>query len=61
VKSAERHHTALELASPGDNIKNVSDKDIHRGNVAGDSKNDPPKEVEEELIARVTFDTKITL
>lgn len=28
-------------------VKNVSVKDIRRGNVAGDSKNDPPKETEE--------------
>jgi len=51
VKSVEMHHTALELAGPGDNVgfnvKNVSVKDIRRGNVAGDSKNDPPKETEE--------------
>jgi elongation factor 1-alpha len=51
VKSVEMHHTALEEAVPGDNvgfnIKNVSVKDIRRGNVAGDSKNDPPKETEE--------------
>jgi elongation factor 1-alpha len=51
VKSVEMHHTALEEAGPGDNvgfnIKNVSVKDIRRGNVAGDSKNDPPKEAEE--------------
>lgn len=43
----EMHHEALVEASPGDNvgfnIKNVSVKDIRRGNVAGDSKNDPPK------------------
>merc|ERR1712038_981042 len=47
VKSVEMHHTALEEAVPGDNvgfnIKNVSVKEIRRGNVAGDSKNDPPK------------------
>jgi len=51
VKSVEMHHTALEEAHPGDNVgfnvKNVSVKDIRRGNVAGDSKNDPPKETEE--------------
>jgi elongation factor 1-alpha len=51
VKSVEMHHTALEEAAPGDNVgfnvKNVSVKDIRRGNVAGDSKNDPPKETEE--------------
>jgi len=46
VKSVEMHHEALEQATPGDNvgfnIKNVSVKDIRRGNVAGDTKNDPP-------------------
>jgi len=48
VKSIEMHHEALQEALPGDNvgfnIKNVSVKEIRRGNVAGDSKNDPPKE-----------------
>jgi len=47
VKSVEMHHTQLEQAVPGDNvgfnIKNVSVKDIRRGNVCGDSKKDPPK------------------
>merc|ERR1712062_935966 len=47
VKSVEMHHEALPEALPGDNVgfnvKNVSVKDIRRGNVAGDSKNDPPK------------------
>jgi len=46
VKSVEMHHEALKQAVPGDNvgfnIKNVAVKDIRRGNVAGDSKNDPP-------------------
>ena len=41
------HHEALQEAGPGDNvgfnIKNVSVKEIRRGFVAGDSKNDPPK------------------
>jgi translation elongation factor EF-1alpha len=50
VKSVEMHHTALESAAPGDNvgfnIKNVSVKDIKRGNVCGDSKSDPPKAAE---------------
>jgi elongation factor 1-alpha len=50
VKSVEMHHTAMPQACPGDNVgfnvKNVSVKDIKRGMVAGDSKNDPPKEVE---------------
>ena len=46
VKSVEMHHTALDEALPGDNvgfnIKNVSVKEIRRGNVCGDSKNSPP-------------------
>jgi len=45
VKSVEMHHEILEQAEPGDNVgfnvKNVSVKDIKRGNVASDSKNDP--------------------
>ncbi|XP_025250472.1 elongation factor 1-alpha 1-like isoform X5 [Theropithecus gelada] len=48
VKSVEMHHEALTEALPGDNVgfnvKNVSVKDVRRGNVAGDSKNDPPME-----------------
>uniref|UniRef100_A0A0A9WE40 Elongation factor 1-alpha n=1 Tax=Lygus hesperus TaxID=30085 RepID=A0A0A9WE40_LYGHE len=47
VKSIEMHHEQLPEAVPGDNIgfnvKNVSVKDIRRGNVCGNSKNDPPK------------------
>jgi len=49
VKSVEMHHESLQEALPGDNvgfnIKGVSVKDIKRGNVCGDAKNDPPKEV----------------
>jgi len=45
VKSVEMHHEMLESAEPGDNVgfnvKNVSVKDIRRGNVASDAKNDP--------------------
>ncbi|KAF8290380.1 elongation factor 1-alpha (EF-1-alpha) [Trypanosoma cruzi] len=48
VKSIEMHHEQLAEATPGDNVgfnvKNVSVKDIRRGNVCGNSKNDPPKE-----------------
>ena len=48
VKSVEMHHEALAEALPGDNVgfnvKNVSVKEIKRGMVAGDSKNDPPKQ-----------------
>ncbi|XP_057587997.1 elongation factor 1-alpha 1-like [Hippopotamus amphibius kiboko] len=44
-KSVEMHHEALSEALPGDNagfnVKNVSVKDVHHGNVASDSKNDP--------------------
>ena len=40
------HHQQLTAGQPGDNVgfnvKNVSVKEIRRGNVAGDSKNDPP-------------------
>ena len=46
-KSVEMHHESLVEALPGDNVgfnvKNISVKDIKRGMVAGDSKNDPPK------------------
>jgi elongation factor 1-alpha len=56
VKSVEMHHTALVEANPGDNVgfnvKNVSVKDIKRGNVAGDSKNDPPQETSD-FVAQV--------
>ncbi|EPQ04713.1 Elongation factor 1-alpha 1 [Myotis brandtii] len=48
VNSVEMHHEALSEALAGDNVgfnvKNVSVKDVCRGNVAGDSKNDPPME-----------------
>jgi elongation factor 1-alpha len=50
VKSIEMHHTQLPEAIPGDNVgfnvKNVSVKDIRRGNVAGDAKQDPPGETD---------------
>lgn len=48
VKSVEMHHEQLAEAVPGDNVgfnvKNVSVKDIRRGFVAGDAKDDPPCE-----------------
>jgi len=51
VKSVEMHHEALPQATPGDNVgfnvKNVSVKDIRRGYVCGDAKNDPPAETED--------------
>ena len=47
VKSVEMHHEQLTEAQPGDNVgfnvKNLSVKDIKRGMVAGDVKNDPPQ------------------
>jgi len=47
VKSVEMHHEQLVEGVPGDNVgfnvKNVSVKEIRRGNVCGDSKNDAPK------------------
>jgi elongation factor 1-alpha len=50
VKSVEMHHESLPQATPGDNVgfnvKNVSVKDIRRGNVCGDAKTDPPQESE---------------
>jgi len=49
-KSVEMHHTTLEEAIPGDNvgfnIKGINAKDLRRGYVASDSKNDPAKECE---------------
>jgi len=50
VKSVEMHHEALESAQPGDNVgfnvKNVAVKDLKRGFVCGDSKQDPPAETD---------------
>lgn len=49
VKSVEMHHEALTEALPGDNVgfnvKNISVKELKRGMVAGDSKNNPPRGV----------------
>ncbi|CAI6006474.1 unnamed protein product [Closterium sp. NIES-64] len=48
VKSVEMHHESLPEAGPGDNVgfnvKNVSVKELKRGFVASDSKNDPARE-----------------
>merc|ERR1711937_1014647 len=50
VKSVEMHHEVVEQATPGDNVgfnvKNLSVKDIKRGYVASDSKNDPAMDTE---------------
>lgn len=49
-KSVEMHHEQLEEAEPGDNVgfnvKNLSVKDLRRGYVASDSKNDPARDTE---------------
>ena len=48
VKSVEMHHESLAEALPGDNvgfnIKNIAVKQLKRGFVASDAKNDPAKE-----------------
>ncbi|RZC75564.1 hypothetical protein C5167_051045 [Papaver somniferum] len=48
VKSVEMHHESLLEALPGDNIgfnvKNVDVKDIKRGFIASNSKDDPARE-----------------
>jgi len=47
VKSIEMHHEQLTEALPGDNVgfnvKNVAVKDIRRGNVCSNAKNDPAR------------------
>lgn len=49
-KSVEMHHESLTEAEPGDNVgfnvKNLAVKDLKRGFVASDSKNDPAKNTE---------------
>jgi elongation factor 1-alpha len=49
VKSIEMHHESLPEALPGDNvgfnIKGVAVKELRRGYVCGDAKDDPPAEV----------------
>jgi elongation factor 1-alpha len=49
-KTVEMHHTLLEEANPGDNIgfnvKGLSVKDVRRGHVVGNAKDNPPREVE---------------
>jgi len=51
VKSVEMHHEQMPQAGPGDNVgfnvKGLSVKDIKRGFVCGDSKNDPPLQCED--------------
>ena len=49
IKSVEMHHESLPEAVPGDhvgfNVKNVDVKDLRRGFVASDSKNDPASSI----------------
>ncbi|XP_029979671.1 elongation factor 1-alpha-like [Sphaeramia orbicularis] len=49
VKSIEMHHQGLQTALPGHNvgfnIKNVSVKNLRRGDVAGNAQQDPPSDV----------------
>ena len=49
-KTVEKHHTQMEEATPGDNVgfnvKNLSVKELRRGFVASDSKNDPAQDTE---------------
>merc|ERR1719440_1169736 len=58
VKSVEMHHESLPEAGPGDNVgfnvKNVSVKEIKRGNVASNASNDPAKEAK-------TFDAQVII
>jgi len=50
VKSVEMHHEQMAEAEPGDNVgfnvKNLSVKDIRRGNVCSDTKRDPARQTE---------------
>merc|ERR1712060_487612 len=59
VKSVEMHHEQVEAALPGDNVgfnvRNVSVKDIKRGYVASDSKNDPATDTEMFLAQVIVF------
>ena len=47
-KTVEMHHETILEAGPGDNIgfnvKNLSVKELRRGYVASDTKNDPAKD-----------------
>ena len=58
VKSVKMHHETLEEAVPGDNIgfnlKNTSKKDLRRGEVGSEQKNDPAKKAKS-FLAQVSF------
>merc|ERR1712178_644849 len=59
VKSVEMHHEKVDQATPGDNVgfnvKNLSVKDLKRGYVASDSKNDPCTDTEMFLAQVIVF------
>ena len=59
VKSVEMHHEQVEQALPGDNVgfnvKNLSVKDIKRGYVCSDSKNDPATDTESFVAQVIVF------
>jgi len=56
VKSIEMHHQGLQAALAGHNVgfnvKNISVKNLRRGNVAGNAQQDPPIDVDS-FIAQV--------
>lgn len=58
VRSIEMHHESIPEALPGDNVgfnvKNISVKDVKRGYVCGDVKNDPPAKCN-------SFDAKVII
>merc|ERR1711963_953670 len=59
VKSVEMHHEQVEQALPGDNVgfnvKNLSVKEIKRGYVCSDSKNDPATDTESFVAQVIVF------
>ena len=60
VKSVEMHHELLQEAQPGDNVgfnvKSLSVKEIKRGMVASDCKNDPAKDTAK-FVAQIVIHT----
>jgi len=51
VRSVEMHHESMTQATPGDNVgfnvRGLAVKDLCRGSVAGEARNDPPMETAE--------------
>uniref|UniRef100_A0A4W5LUR5 Elongation factor 1-alpha n=1 Tax=Hucho hucho TaxID=62062 RepID=A0A4W5LUR5_9TELE len=64
VKSIEMHHEGLQMAGPGHNvgfnIKNVSVKNLRRGDVAGNAQHDPPSDVNS-FVAQVHMELSLYL